>query len=446
MPLPIPLDQLVRVGSSITIEELDVTFPGGKLRKLVLLGGAMPRKGQAKWAGDSRLVTTWFTGNGLEGSQQVLGPTELPSTWAGMWNRTRMGRAPSIFVDETGSIEKVVDPKRLYDIFEDFRIAAPRLRVTWAIQGTESINSSSRRGASSSSQRRVDFTIVREGRVKQVSIDPELHTDIPWSIEFHWVSRGGRLQRVAHLEGNDDVSKITSSVQDSIEALDTYAQTAALVARNARIPRSASKLTLGKLEAIAAAPQAAVNRTLAKLRYNVSQFRRAGEVAKKIIDAPEALGKSVEDFATNTVAVANSLVDQFGRTPFELLTNKQRVADAARAQRFFGTVLDSSERIARDSSDLALKVRLAVVAGPNRGEISVGQGASARADQVLEIHVCKAGDTPARVSTKYFGNPDQVVPILKTNRLPLHTPTFRPGQILVIPTLASGVAAKVAGR
>jgi hypothetical protein len=437
LSIPVPQDQLATFGSTMTIEELDVTFPGGKLRKLVLVGGALPLKGQAKWAGSSRVITTWFVGNGLEGSQQVLGPTLDPSKFAGKWNRTRMGRAPSIWVDEKGASHRIVDPMRLWEIFEDFRRAGPRLRVTWAVKGKEIPGAFGRNGPRQ--DRDVDISIVREGRLTKVDVDPEQHTDLNWAAEFQWVSEGGRLDRVAQVRKDEDVALITQSLQDSIENLDTFVRTAAIVSHNARIPKSATALSLGRLEAFANGPKLLVDSTLRKLRYNVGQFKRAGDLARKIQATPYALESSVLDFARNTMITANQMVDTFGQQPVELYTNKRKVADIMRAQRYFGQILDGTTAASKKASDLAQRMRRASSAGANRGAPQVQESATTRAGDLLAIHVCKTGDTPGRVSMKYYGNQDQAVALLRANKLPLHTPDFRAGQILIVPVLA-GIA------
>jgi hypothetical protein len=129
---PIPLDQLASVGSSITIEETVTTTPGGKPRRVVLVGAGLPFMGQADWGGESKIITTWYPGNGVEGSQQNLGGTLMPSTWSGEWKRTLMGRSPSVFTDETGTRRALVDPHELWLALDDIRKGGARLRVTWA--------------------------------------------------------------------------------------------------------------------------------------------------------------------------------------------------------------------------------------------------------------------------------------------------------------------------
>lgn len=425
----VPTDQFATSGSSMTIEELEPTFPGGKLRRLVLVGGGLPLRRQAKWDGETRLATTWYTGNGLAASQQILGPTLLPSTFSGEWNRTRLSRAPCVFFDESGQRSIIVDPMRLWEILEDFRIAAPLLRVTWTVRGKEIVGVFRNRR-----DRDVDVSIVREGRLKSLSISPERHTDIPWTMEFHWVSRGGTQDRVAQVKGDEDLSIITSGLADAIDNMDTFVRTAALAASQVRVPKSATALTLGQLESLAGAPLLAVNRALSKLRYNVGQFKRAALLGKKIATTPFAIYSSVLDFARNTVIVSNQLLDEYENMPAELRTNKRKVADLARASRHFGQIMDGSRDAARKAADLEARVGKSIVAGPNGGEVSVRDSATTRAGRMIAIHVAKAGETPAKVSTKYYQTPDAAADILKANRLPLHLAVFRKGQILVIPT------------
>lgn len=431
LSLPIPLDQLANAGSSMTVEELEATTPGGKPRVLVLLGGGLPGMEQAEWGGESKVVTTWYPGNGIEASQQVLGPREVPSQWAGEWNRTRLGRAPCVYRDETGTQRKIVDPGELWNILDDFRIAGVRLRVTWAVKGREFVG----RG-STGKDVPVDFQVVREGRLAMLKVTPARHTDIKWSAEFHWASRGRRQDRVVSTRKDEDLSSASSAVTKEIEALEFFVD-AKIRSIKSDVRLSAHNLTLGQLESMAGAPLRAVDRAMANLRHNVNQFKRIGNIAKKLAATPDAIANSVMDFARNTQAVANQFRDERGRTPIELQARRQKVSDMARAAKYFGRIEDGMQTTAQASSDLDLRLRRALVAGANQGTIGIRESSTTRAGEIISVHVCREGDTPQRVSSKFYGNPDQAEPLLRANRLPLHTPRFRPGQILVIPVLAN---------
>src|SRR5574337_84523 len=186
---------------------------------------------------------------------------------------------------------------------------------------------------------------------------------------------------------------------------------------------------------MADAPRAAVDKAARSLEFQERQFVRAGEVAKKIVTTPLSMANSVLGFARNSATIAKNASDSLGRTPCEVLTTKQRVADVNRAAKYFGQIQDGFDLVAQKSTALDARMREALVAGANRGALHVKASATVRAGDIVAIHVCHAGDTPQRVSQKYFGNPDQGEAILRANRRPLHTPTFRQGLILVIPAL-----------
>lgn len=390
--------------------------------------------GQADWTGEATVVTTWYPGNGTEASQQVMGPKEMPSQWSGEWNRTRMGRAPSYFFDETGTLRGIVDPHELWQLLDDFRITASRLRVTWSVRGRQLIGTNL--SAQDVTDKEVDFSIVREGRIKNLKINPNRLTDIPWSMELHWMSRGGRQDKVASVRRDEDLALAATAVSRSIDALGFYTDTK-IVSLNKNARLSAGRLTLGQLESMANAPLKAVNTAMAKLRYNVNQFKRVGNLSRKLATTPFAVANSVLDFARNTNAITNQFIDSFGRTPVELLSTKQKVADLARSSTYFNRIAEGMRNTAKESSALDLRLRQAIVAGATRGQLTVKESATTRAGDLIAIHVCKTGDTPQRVSMKYFNNPDQGEPILRANRLPLHTPSFRGGLILIIPALVN---------
>lgn len=416
----------------MTIEELTSPTPGGKPRRIVLIGASLPFQG-AEWGGDSRLSTTWYPGN-PEASQQVLGPTELPSEWSGEWNRTRMGRAPTIYYDETGTASAIIDPSELWTTLDDFRIASARLRVTWAVRGKSIIGPSAT--GPQSREKDESFQVVREGRLKTLRAQVTRATDIKWSATFEWLSRGQKQNRVANVRRDDDLALATSAVEQSITALGEIVN-GTIQSAKSTIRKSATNLTLGQLEAIANAPLAAVNRALSKLRYNVNQFKRVANIARKLATTPFSVANSVLDFARNTVGIANQFTNEMGRTPVELQSTKSKVADLVRASKYFGNVSTAMQQTAARAAELERRLRFVLVSGAGRGALSVRESATTRQGDIIAIHVCKAGDTPQKVSVKYYGTPDQSDAILRSNRLPLYTPTFRPGLPLIIPALVN---------
>ena len=112
--------------SILTIEELD-SNGAAQLRVVTLVGPSLPFMG-ASWEGENELVTTWYPGNPDEGTQQNLGPKEMPSAWQGDWRRTMMGSCPTPCTDQQGNVTSVVDPSILRDTLESIFRAGRRLR------------------------------------------------------------------------------------------------------------------------------------------------------------------------------------------------------------------------------------------------------------------------------------------------------------------------------
>lgn len=418
-------------GSSLTIEELDPPAPGKQPRIVVLLGPALPFMG-AEWGFENNLVTTWYPGNATEATQQNLGPKELPSTWEGEWKRTLMGKAPSVFYDETGEKQQIQRPFVMRDIIEDIGRTGVRLRVTWSVYG-QSVSGSVLGNGDLVED---NMEIVREGRIKSARFPHDRHTDIRWSIEFHWMGRGGRQDKVADVRGDTDLSAAADSLIASAAATDLAFDSKIRSIKSA-IHKSSNHLTLGQIEAFANAPTALATKYTRKLQQTVSDFKRVGDIAKTIASQPTAVANVIVDFARNTTAVANNFVDQMSRIPIEQQTTKEKVSALTRAHKYFGNTTDKAVKNAREGQKLDARVRQITAKQANRGTFSVRETATVRAGEILAIYICKQGDTPQTVSQKFYRSPDHGQEILRANKLSWYTPTFGKGKIIVVPALVN---------
>ena len=430
----VPTEQLFNQGSSLTIQELTAPAPGTSGRSLILLGPSLPFMG-AEWAGESNVITTWYPGNAIEATQQVLGPRELPSTWEGSWTRTLMGKAPSVFVDETGSSNLIISPMKLREILDDFRIAGSRLRVTWAVVGRSSAGSP---GSGTNTLVNDDVRIVREGRIKTFRTPIDRHTDLRWTCEFHWMSRGGRQEKAIDVREDNDLASASNNVQASVNATVALSKKRLNTLKNIR--KGASRLTLGQLENLASAPQALLNTYLRKMQQTVNVYKRIGDIANKIRSTPAALQSSLIDFAHNTVAVSSSFVSDLSRRPAESYSLSRKTRDLLRATKFFSNLTIQGQLNERAANELERRLRRTVVAGPNRGTLSVRASGVTRAGDIIAVHVAKAGDTPQTLSMRYYKSSDHGVDILRANRKPWHTPAFVKGDILIIPVLSGATS------
>lgn len=420
-----PLDPTINVVSSLTIEEL-TGRTGMKPRKLVLLGPALPFKG-AEWGSQLVMKTTWYPGNPADATQQVLVPADLPSAWEGVWRRTTMNRAPSTYVDETGEQSFIVEPHILREVLEDIHRRAALLRVTWAVTGAVMVGD-----PRSGTQRATDVKIVRVGRIQSFATPIDMHTDIRWRATFEWKGRGAEAAKVANVNGTSDANAAANALEASVLASSNAAQSR-IIQSNFNVRKSANTLTLGQLESIANLPKKAIENLTRQLTSAMNDIRRAGNVIRTAAVAPVTAYNTMIDFARNTTAIANQFIDDMGRVPPELMSNKAKVRDLMRAANYTAGMVDAARVNADKAFDLVQAVKRSKIAGANRTAIPTAD--NAREGDILAVHVCKAGDTPTKLSQLYFKNPDQGAAILRANRMPWHTPSFQPGQIIVITKL-----------
>lgn len=400
--------------STLLIEELDST--GQKARRSILLQGpGLPFMG-AEWKFGNQLVTTWYQGNGDEATQQDLGPRELPSTWQGEWNRTRLNRLPARHVDENGVEDKISAPFILMQRFEAIARSGRRLRVTWAADGT-------------TADKRA--RIVREGRVKEAGFNVDRPQDIKWQVTFEWVGRGQRSQRVTTTR-DEGASASAAALDVAIQAALQLADGASFKQSNKKVAKSANALTLGKLEAIANAPTALLNKVTRSMRKLTSQVRGAMDLAKKVRAMPASLANSVLDLGRNSMAIANQFHDEMTRTPAELKSTKNKVADILRSEVYFGQVLDANDVVAKRALELEERTRPTRTTAPGKAALSSRTSSGAVRD-VQGVYRTKDGDTPLRLSMRFFGDADHVDLLLQANRLPLHTSKFTSGKLLIVP-------------
>ncbi len=427
--------------SALTIEELTAPGPSLSPRKLVLTGSALPFMG-AKWGFKNAVTTEWFPGNADEATQQTMGPRELPSDWEGVWRRTMLGRAPVVFFDEAGVERQFVSPTSVRDAFESIGRSGARLRVTWQVRGVIRDGGTSFGNGSDRSQ---DLTIVREGMVDQAEFAHDRATDIGWTVKFEWASRGRSAAKVADARDDADVSAVTTGLESAVAATNA-AINAKLVELKKTVRLGASRFTLGQLEALAGAPLALVKSFSRALQTQLSQIRRIGQIVGKARALPFEVANAAVDFARETVSTANAFHDEVSRTPPELLTNKTKVSSLLRSTRYFGQTTEEAILSARQAQATQDSLRRARVSGDNRGILAARASSQASGTTILAVHRVRAGETPERLSAKFYGSPDHADVILKTNRLPGSTPTLTPGLLVVIPSLASAAGQRGGGR
>lgn len=420
--------------STITIEE--VNQAGSDSRKIVLSGPSLPFMGAA-WSSEMKVVTTWYPGNGDEASQQVLGPRELPSKWQGDWRRTMMGSVPARFDDGKGSDTLISDPQVLADAFEEVIRGGSRLRVTWEVSDPMSV------GNGRGSAERVDMTlngrIVREGRVTSYGFKySRSMTDIEWEMQFDWLGRGKTTQNVTSTRA-DTVASDSADLKAKLKKI-VDAQSLAQQARS-----NPSHLTLGQLQQIANTPAKLAESFQRQVLQLSNQVGQLVAIAETVRNQPAHVLNSGISAAHNTISIANRFRQQLTRTPPELLCTKTRYVDVVRAAKGFSQQHDNAADLSRAAQLFANRIQEArgTANRPGAGAIPVRRTVSGQA--IKAVYQVKAGDTPQRISLRFYGNPDHAADILRANRLPWSTPAIAAGKVIIIPVLSGAPATSGTG-
>jgi hypothetical protein len=404
--------------SSLWIEEmLGLELRPGRAVKLI--GPALPLRGAA-WETMMRLVTTWYPGNGVEATQHVLGPMEMPSAWEGIWRTTQMVGAPSLFFQDAASqaSQQIARASSLRDLLDDIFRGGPLLRVIWA-QGNRKI--------------------VRYGRAERWAFPHDRMDDIRWQVSFQWVSRGRKQKRAVTLrreKTNEAQTALFLEALSQIAAVDL----AKLKSIDKTLLGSASAFTLGDLEGLLDAPLGFMTQFKSLATQLTSRFQDLAGLLEKAAQLPGTLSNQLLDVATNFAFAFTQASDELGRIPAELQAGQDaRLASLLRAQSYFGKGQSQADFVAAAAVEVARRAR-------RRRSNLLAQASANNATpaDMLAVHLAKEGETFASISQLYYSTPDHGGEIAKANGLPAYQIAPQPGTPLIIPNLvALGSAQKL---
>jgi len=169
----------------LSVATLQDGQPAGRIE---LRGRQMPYRPMS-FETRQRVKTTYYPGNPVA-TQQVIGPTEEPSVFNGMWKDLFLGDGAAM---------------ALKDLFEDICRRGPLVEVSW---GAGILNDTA--GAAQVQ----NGGYVRRGILTRFKTSPERPQDIAWEMEFTW-------------RGTDDISVSPISATDIVNpregALDAVA-------------------------------------------------------------------------------------------------------------------------------------------------------------------------------------------------------------------------------
>lgn len=406
--------------SVLIVAELDSSGQP-TLRQVHLVGPSLPFM-DSEWSGENNLVTTWYPGNADEGTQQNLGPRELPSTWRGDWRRTMLGTCPTPYVDAHGAQSTLVDPSVLMTSLEAIFRAGRRLRVTWA--------SLQQPDGTGDSTYPIQFTMVREGRAKTWKWTIRTVHDIQWETTFEWQSRGATTPRVASTR-DDTIGQTSAPYVASVQSL--------IDAANAATEENLSPraFTLGQLESVAGGPVALMTATVASVTSLQNDLLAVSSIGGSLPNQPVQIAAAALSHAADALARSQGAYSQFSATPAELMSANDDAVSVLAAYGLFGPVADAALQteiaayVFYQQMKSSLPTQGPALAGKKTGPTTPGPST------VVDVYVVKDGDTPQKISMRYYQTPDHAADIMRANGLSWHTPTLPKGKQLIIPVISS---------
>lgn len=394
----------VTIQQSSTILIIETTGP---LRRLQLNGPALPFQ-SAAWSGQQRMTTKWYTGNNAEGTQQVLGPIELPSDWEGFWRSTQLISCPSKFLDEDGSVSFITRASTLRDVVESIGQAGQRLQVVWSTGEVATVTDYN--GGADSARK-----IVRVGRMKEWKFPHDRMDDIGWNMTFEWMGRGRTTQKAVALRGENEEASRRNALMRLTDAVSQLTATNQITANKLlqMANSNATSLSLGDLENLARAPQMLVQSLLAPLQQVINRMQQLGNLVIALENMPFEIANQGLAVATSATGMLNRFIDTITSTPSEMLSMNNNVSQVLQAASFYGSTYANVEHAIDAAIEMEQNWRTAV-AQPRDGG---GRSPNATTIQASAIstYITKHGDTYAAISQRFYGTPDHSYAIARAN-------------------------------
>jgi hypothetical protein len=412
---------------------ITITEQTGAKRTLTLRGAGLPKQG-ANWPGAQRVVTTWYAGNAAQASQHVLGPVERQSQWTGEWNTTRLIRMSSV-LRRGGAETEIVFADVLRQVLEDMFRGGSLLRVEWATRPNDVEG---------------DKKIVREGRATEWDFQYARIDDITWTCTWDWIGRGDRSQKTTNADSVPDAGELILLAQ-RYQGLFSAINDVLLGRSNRQIPKSATKFSLGQLEALVDAPSRLTRDILRVGQLAVSRAKYLGDIINKGRNLPFEIANQAVDLANTAITTSNLFVDQMSRQPAEKMALQANVAMVTRNASYFSGAQTQANAV----SQAGVNARKAYRQNAQGDTVATGEGGKGgpmakRAAGVvakkppLAMYQCVEGDTLISVSMKFYGTDSGAYSIAFSNSIRVTDAVLNPGRILFIPHLNAGRATSLA--
>lgn len=387
--------QIQEQGQPFTIKVLDgpragqIIQEGQPKGQINLVGRALPYR-PIVYEGTQRIRTTWYPGNPVA-TQQVMGPTEIPTTINGWWKDVFLGDGQA---------------RNLMELFDDLRRIGSLVQVEWGIQFTDA-------------NLAAGTHIVRRGIIHRTRFTLDRPQDIVWEIEFEWQGRDdvpvNPVFATDVLTIRDNVSDVGQAFSDASDSVSDYVN-----AFSSRL----FGFSQGVIDK--------VDENLDVLNDAVSAFFNADMAIRSVDQLPNNVLERLSGFVDNTLVVAKDLIDLFS-DPVHLLPHDDAL-----------TVLQQQAAM--------LNVFSALDAS-NESAIRFKQTAQSNLQPDILAEVRVPGGVDLRdIAFRFYGDPDAWWLIANKNNLSSSKvpavpsgPSDDPGLPLLIPRLQAGRAGDIGG-
>ncbi len=395
--------------SVVTLEDLS-----GTGTKLELVGAAMPFKG-VPWTTRQSMVTTWYQGNAIEGTQQVLGPQEVPTEWAGEWNTTRLVSTPSLYYPGGGGKgDPITRAFTLYELLDDLFRRGALCRVTWSGD--------------------LGRKIVRVGRGEEWTAEVLTADDIRWKVSWQWKSRGATQQRVAHFR-KESQEAVASALKVELTQLVSEVTGNELVTSKVGVADAADNFSLGDLENMANETAGMLDGVKQSANLLTSSLGKIATIGATLASAPAAMIGDIVDIVDNVKATLAKAEDELTRGVPEAYVaagaDLNRISPFVRTSAYRSLVLGRVVGAHKQAVSLQKRARQA----QNAQARGVREQDASTASDLLAVIIVKAGETFDFLSNKFYSTPDRGADIARANDFPLYQPSAPPGTVLIIPSL-----------
>lgn len=393
--------------STVVIEELT-----GRKRKVDLRGGGLPAKG-ASFASGMRLATTWLPGNGVEATQQVLGPREGEPEWEGFWSTPVLASEPSFYSEDGGNEQRVARARTLVEILEAITAAGSLLRITW---------------------QQDEMTWVRQGRIEEFDPRPRTRDDIEWSIKWQWSGRGGSAKRVIALKKDGQLST-HKKIENELNKLAAELTAAKIFSSNGDLLASASTFSLGDLEAFVEGFKNFTGSFANIATAFGARIRQIGDLIQSIEELPADIAQQFADAAASVISSCAEFSDSVTRQGPEAYARLDQSASVKTLVEGSRYAFDAKAR-ADEVIRMCAEARSALLKKHGIRPGTPGTPGKPTPDAVTFV-IARQGDTFASIAKKKLGDPSLGPAIAKATGYSWLDVAPRVGEVVVVPSAKS---------